>query len=213
MGGGINLYQYCVNDPLNLRDPLGLQHDFAIPVDPDRIKNCEDMCKIALATPLNEGGGGIFCFNDMKCACVLDLSRSWIGFDLKVGQCPEIDSINMRHEQKHLPQAICRPFHDKLHRGGNDEDVVMRNECYHRRESIRDLNQVLDVASPFCTETIRKLQVMSIGWMDMSCKEIFAGDVLMEELGEKIKNALPTIDQWTGEAITKTKEAIHFFFR
>ena len=140
-------YTFLENQPVAQWDVLGLQsastgaapcceaHDPKAPA-----LNCQQVCQMFR----DEAERGIsyptvICWGDLACPCLAKMS----GTSYNPGDCPEIDSVIMAHEESHMPYMVC-----KGKCGLSLADPAMSaaewdaEECTQRRKTLSELEDL-----------------------------------------------------------------------
>jgi hypothetical protein len=168
--GGMNLYAFVQNQPVNSYDALG-----------DEV-TCAEVCNLARsdANPdklWNQRGGGVFCYKGVQCACVTGFTPD----NLPFGQCPAFDDIIQKHENEHLSEAEpcdkCRSdlyqpnFKPGLLAPKDPENLAL--ECPRRREDSRLIGLALadktKNISKTCRDRMAQYKKYSDIWLSQKC--------------------------------------------
>lgn len=154
--GGLNLYVYVYNNTLMFHDAFGR-------------KTCAQVCADAREDlNLHQGDrGGVVCNEFIPCPCVFQ----YPGSKVKVGDCPEIDSLVEKHEQGHISHGTkCDPYNSCPHRGARPtQHEADDDECRQRKEDIPDLEKLGKKSGP-CGELARELAAEHRLYVNRNCK-------------------------------------------
>jgi RHS repeat-associated protein len=102
--GSSNFYEDVMNDPVARLDPTGTICGgrliaYAI--------FCANVCATAAANPAwTAAGGGVFCKNGIKCACIFEITIP-DGTVYKPGECWTLDQCGYAHERGHFGSHDC----------------------------------------------------------------------------------------------------------
>jgi hypothetical protein len=134
---------------------------------PPKARTCDQICNDAYAdSSLNEAGGGVICDGATKCACTFDIP---VGSGIKRGECPEIDRIAEKHEQRHLVDVDCDASKG-LHRPPfKDPSKATSSECAHRKETSDELNEAMKKAADPCKGKMNDLKSVLDTWVKANC--------------------------------------------
>lgn len=158
IAAGPNHYAYVDGDPINIGDPLGLSPAQRGSKTSPRLE-CSAICAMAYAdSKQNYGGGGVVCYQGQKCACVFD------NLPAKLGECPQLDAIVRKHEERHVPESSCPS--STLCRAGPSAPFALRGlECIHRKESVQELSMALGTSTPECKKKIQVIMLQLLDWL------------------------------------------------
>jgi RHS repeat-associated protein len=149
--GGLNLYAFVGNDPIDYYDRFGLK------------RSCDEICKDALTDPnvSIQGMGGVVCDSDgTKCPCAFQFIVPGTTGDIyHPGECPALDDIIKKHEKQHIPQTECKPKNPgEMCRAvytpkyePKDKDI----HCKLWKQDIKNMDKALKKASGRCADVIR----------------------------------------------------------
>lgn len=131
-----------------------------------KARTCEEICNDAYKdSSLNEQGGGVICDGSTKCACTFDLLHGTI----KRGECPELDRIAKKHEERHLVDVDCDASKG-LHRPPfKDQSKVASSECTHRHETTAELDEAIRKAGEPCKTKMANERSLLDNWVKANC--------------------------------------------
>jgi Domain of unknown function (DUF4157) len=137
------------------------------PKEEKKARTCDQICNDAYAdSSLNSAGGGVICDGSTKCACTFDIP---VGSGIKRGECPEIDRIAKKHEERHLVDVDCDASKG-LHRPPfKDPSKATSSECAHRKETSDELNEAIKKAADPCKTKMNDLKSVLDTWVKANC--------------------------------------------
>jgi hypothetical protein len=132
-----------------------------------KARTCEDICNDAYKdSTLNQAGGGVICDGATKCACTFDIP---VGGGITRGECPEIDRIAKKHEERHLVDVDCDSSKG-LHRPPfKDQSKATSSECAHRQETSNELDDAMKKAAEPCKTKMGALKSVLDTWTKANC--------------------------------------------
>jgi hypothetical protein len=130
----------------------------------DKPPSCSDVCDRAYTdSKLNKGGGGVVCDHGAKCPCVFDVPP------LKRGQCPDLDTIVLSHETKHVSEGDCGSDPAPHRLGPKDPSTLIPTECKHRKESITELDAAIPNNKGDCKTGMQTIRDGVSTWVKANC--------------------------------------------
>ena len=166
--------EFISQDPLEYVDGMSMYRGYFVlnGIDPsgEQALPCSQICNMARKSGIKGGGGGVICFNNQKCVCVLGGVAGRLDFE--PGECPIFDEIILAHERTHISQVKCRDksLHRPAFRFAGD---IIKNECGPRLNDIPILEEYLDRPdiSDRCHAVVESYLEWLKHWTDKWCKD------------------------------------------